>query len=152
MAPGGSGPVAAVALRAEIGLRAVAAFEYETAGGGGRDAWPLIALVSWARPARLVRGLVLESLGAWLRGGSGGGWRVPDFRIFLKARSTRNVGAWLAVQALVLFPPLRAGAEVTLPSWDWGGRAGAELGGLILGLKQGLSAGPNNGGACYRSV
>lgn len=94
----------------------------------------LIALVSWARPARLVRGLVLSlSERGYVEAARGFG--VPGFRVFL-----RHVlpGAWgvLAVQALVLFPRFVL-AEVTLSFLGLGvGEPEPSWGGLVLGLKQ----------------
>ena len=94
----------------------------------------LIALVSWARPARLLRGLVLSlSERGYVEAARGFG--VSGFRIFL-----RHVlpGTWgvLAVQALVLFPRFVL-AEVTLSFLGLGvGEPEPSWGGLILGLKQ----------------
>ena len=94
----------------------------------------LIAVVSWARPARLVRGLVLSlSERGYVEAARGFG--VPGFRIFL-----RHVlpGTWgvLAVQTLVLFPRFVL-AEVTLSFLGLGvGEPDPSWGGLILGLKQ----------------
>jgi ABC-type dipeptide/oligopeptide/nickel transport system permease subunit len=94
----------------------------------------LIALVSWARPARLVRGLVLSlSERGYVEAARGFG--VSGFRIFL-----RHVlpGTWglLAVQTLVLFPRFVL-AEVTLSFLGLGvGEPDPSWGGLILGLKQ----------------
>ena len=94
----------------------------------------LIALVSWARPARLVRGLVL-SLAERGYVEAARGFGVSGYRIFL-----RHVlpGTWgvLAVQALVLFPRFVL-AEVTLSFLGLGvGEPEPSWGGLILGLKQ----------------
>jgi ABC-type dipeptide/oligopeptide/nickel transport system permease subunit len=94
----------------------------------------IIALVSWARPARLVRGLVLSlSERGYVEAARGFG--VSGFRIFL-----RHVlpGTWgvLAVQTLVLFPRFVL-AEVTLSFLGLGvGEPEPSWGGMILGLKQ----------------
>ena len=94
----------------------------------------LIAAVSWARPARLVRGVVLSlSERGYVEAARGFG--VPEFKIFL-----RHVlpGTWglLAAQTLVLFPRFML-AEVTLSFLGLGvGEPEPSWGGLILGLKQ----------------
>ncbi len=94
----------------------------------------LIAVVSWARPARLVRGLVLSlSERGYVEAARGFG--VPGTKIFL-----RHVlpGTWgvLGVQALVLFPRFVL-AEVTLSYLGLGvAEPDPSWGGLILGLKQ----------------
>lgn len=94
----------------------------------------LIALVSWARPARLVRGLVLSlSERGYVEAARGFG--VPGFRIFRRHVLPGTLGL-LAVQALVLFPRFVL-AEVTLSFLGLGvGEPDPSWGGLILGLKQ----------------
>ncbi len=94
----------------------------------------LIALVSWARPARLVRGLVLSlSERGYVEAARGFG--VPPFRIYLRHILPGTLGL-LAVQALVLFPRFVL-AEVTLSFLGLGvGEPDPSWGGLILGLKQ----------------
>src|ERR1017187_5617340 len=94
----------------------------------------LIALVSWARPARLVRGLVLSlSERGYVEAAQGFG--VPGFRIFLRHVLPGTLGL-LAVQTLVLFPRFVL-AEVTLSFLGLGvGEPEPSWGGLILGLKQ----------------
>jgi peptide/nickel transport system permease protein len=94
----------------------------------------LIAAVSWARPARLVRGVVL-SLGERGYVQAARGFGVPPWTIF-----RRHVlpGTWglLAAQTLVLFPRFVL-AEVTLSFLGLGvGEPDPNWGGLILGLKQ----------------
>jgi peptide/nickel transport system permease protein len=94
----------------------------------------LIAVVSWARPARLVRGLVLSlTERGYVEAARGFG--VSEFKIFL-----RHVlpGTWglAAAQTLVLFPRFVL-AEVTLSFLGLGvGEPEPSWGGLILGLKQ----------------
>jgi peptide/nickel transport system permease protein len=94
----------------------------------------LIALVSWARPARLVRGVVLSlSERGYVEAAHGFG--VPGFRIFLRHVLPGTLGL-LAVQTLVLFPRFVL-AEVTLSFLGLGvGEPDPSWGGLILGLKQ----------------
>jgi len=94
----------------------------------------VIALVSWARPARLVRGVVLSlAERGYVQAARGLG--VAEWKIFLRHVAPATA-ALLVAQALVLFPRFVL-AEVTLsflgvspggpePSW----------GELILGLKQ----------------
>ena len=94
----------------------------------------IIAAVSWARPARLVRGVVL-SLSERGYVDAARGFGVPELRVFL-----RHVlpGTWelMAAQALVLFPRFVL-AEVTLSFLGLGaGEPEPSWGGLILGLKQ----------------
>jgi peptide/nickel transport system permease protein len=94
----------------------------------------LIAAVSWARPARLVRGVVL-SLAERGYVQAARGFGVSDWKVFL-----RHVlpGTWglLAAQTLVLFPRFVL-AEVTLSFLGLGvGEPEPSWGGLILGLKQ----------------
>jgi peptide/nickel transport system permease protein len=94
----------------------------------------LIALVSWARPARLVRGLVLSlSQRGYVEAAQGFG--VSGFRIFLRHVLPGTLGL-LAVQTLVLFPRFVL-AEVTLSFLGLGvGEPDPSWGGLILGLRQ----------------
>ena len=94
----------------------------------------LIALVSWARPARLVRGLVLSlSERGYVEAARGFG--VSGFRIFRRHVLPGTLGL-MGVQALVLFPRFVL-AEVTLSFLGLGvGEPDPSWGGLILGLKQ----------------
>ncbi len=86
-----------------------------------------IAAVSWARPARLVRGLVLslKERGYVI---AARGFHVPEWKIFIRHILPGTYGL-LATQALVLFPRFVL-AEVTLsflglgggePEPSWGG-------------------------------
>jgi peptide/nickel transport system permease protein len=94
----------------------------------------VIALVSWARPARLVRGLVLSlSERGYVEAARGFG--VPGWRIFLRHVLPGTYGL-LAAQALVIFPRFVL-AEVTLSFLGLGvGQPDPSWGELILGLKQ----------------
>ena len=94
----------------------------------------LIAAVSWARPARLVRGVVL-SLAERGYVEAARGFGVAEFRIFL---CHVLPGTWglMATQSLVLFPRFVL-AEVTLSFLGVGaGEPQPSWGGLIVGLKQ----------------
>jgi ABC-type dipeptide/oligopeptide/nickel transport system permease subunit len=94
----------------------------------------LIAAVNWARPARLVRGLVL-SLSAKGYVEAARGFGIPEWTIFWRHVLAGTAGL-LTTQTLTLFPRfvlvevtmsfLGVGASEPLPSW----------GGLILPLKQ----------------
>lgn len=94
----------------------------------------LIALVSWARPARLVRGAVLSlSQRGYVEAARGFG--VSGFTIFRRHVLPGTLGL-LAAQTLVLFPRFVL-AEVTLSFLGLGvGEPEPSWGGLISGLKQ----------------
>ena len=94
----------------------------------------LMAMVSWARPARLVRGVVLTlSQRGYVEAARGFG--VPEWRIFLRHVLPGTYGL-AAAQALILFPRFVL-AEVTLSFLGLGvGEPDPSWGGLILGLKQ----------------
>jgi peptide/nickel transport system permease protein len=94
----------------------------------------LIALVSWARPARLVRGIVLSlSERGYVHAARGFG--VSETRIFAR-HILPGTYALLAAQALVLFPRFVL-AEVALSFLGVGaGQPEPSWGELILGLKQ----------------
>jgi len=94
----------------------------------------VIALVSWARPARLVRGLVLSlSQRGYVEAARGFG--VPGWRIFFRHILPGTLGV-LGAQALVLFPRFVL-AEVTLSYLGLGvGEPEPSWGALIVGLKQ----------------
>jgi peptide/nickel transport system permease protein len=94
----------------------------------------IIALVSWARPARMVRGLVLSlSERGYVEAARGFG--VAGWRIFLRHVLPGTYGL-LAAQALVVFPRLVL-AEVTLSFLGLGvGQPDPSWGELILELKQ----------------
>lgn len=94
----------------------------------------VIALVSWARPARLVRGLVLSlSRRGYVEAARGFG--VPEWKIFLRHVFPGTLGA-LSAQALVLFPRFVL-AEVTLSFLGLGvGEPEPSWGGLILRVQQ----------------
>jgi peptide/nickel transport system permease protein len=93
-----------------------------------------IALVSWARPARLVRGMTLSVASrGYVEAARGFG--VPEWRIFLRHIVPQTLGL-LGAQALILFPRFVL-AEVTLSFLGLGaGEPDPSWGGLILGLKQ----------------
>ncbi len=95
----------------------------------------MIAAVSWARPARLVRGLVL-SLKERGYVAAARGFNVPEWRIFGRHILPGTYGL-LATQALVLFPRFVL-AEVTLSYLGLGaGEPDPSWGGLIFdGLKR----------------
>ena len=94
----------------------------------------IIALVSWARPARLVRGLVLTlSQKGYVEAARGFG--VPEWKIFLRHILPGTLGV-LGAQALVLFPRFVL-AEVTLSFLGLGvGEPEPSWGALILSVKQ----------------
>lgn len=94
----------------------------------------MMALVSWARPARLVRGMTLSlSQRGYVFAARGFG--VPEWKIFLRHVMPGTLGL-LAAQALVLFPRFVL-AEVTLSFLGLGaGEPEPTWGGLILGVKQ----------------
>jgi len=93
-----------------------------------------IALVSWARPARLIRGLVLTlSERGYVKAARGFG--VPAWKILTRHILPGTYGV-LAAQALVIFPRFVL-AEVTLAFLGLGaGQPEPSWGELILGLKQ----------------
>ena len=94
----------------------------------------VIALVSWARPARLVRGLVLSlSQRGYVEAARALG--VPEWRVFLRHILPGTLGL-LGAQALVLFPRFVL-AEVTLSFLGLGaGEPEPSWGALILRVKQ----------------
>jgi peptide/nickel transport system permease protein len=94
----------------------------------------IIALVSWARPARLVRGVVLSlSQKAYVAAARGFG--VPEWKIFLR-HIVPSTLPLLTAQALVLLPRFIL-AEVTLTLFGLGaGEPEPSWGALILPLKQ----------------
>src|SRR5215471_3039456 len=93
-----------------------------------------IALVSWARPARLIRGLVLSlSERGYVEAARGFG--VPEWKIFLRHILPGTLGV-LGAQALLFFPRFVL-AEVTLSFLGLGvGEPEPSWGALIVGLKQ----------------
>ena len=94
----------------------------------------LIALVSWARPARLVRGMVL-SLKERGYVEPARGFGVPPWKIFVRHILPGTYGL-LATQALLLFPRLVL-AEVTLSFLGLGaGEPDPSWGALLIPLKQ----------------
>jgi peptide/nickel transport system permease protein len=120
-------------LYALIGLRAVLPLDMKP-----RTAVAVmllfIALLSWARPARLVRGMVL-SLSERGYVESARGFGVPEWRIFLRHILPPTLGV-LGAQALVLFPRFVL-AEVTLSFLGLGvGEPEPSWGALILSVKQ----------------
>ncbi len=94
----------------------------------------LIALVSWARPARLVRGEVLSARErGWVEAARGFG--APAFTIYRRHILPATLGL-LVTQALILLPRFVL-AEVTLSFVGAGsGDAVPSWGGLIVPLKQ----------------
>ncbi len=94
----------------------------------------LIAIVNWARPARIARGLVLSlSTKGYVEAAEGFG--VPGWRIFARHIFPGTTGALLA-QALTLVPRFVL-AEVTLSFLGLGaGEPYPSWGALILPLKQ----------------
>ncbi|MBZ5602523.1 MAG: ABC transporter permease [Acidobacteriia bacterium] len=94
----------------------------------------LIAIVNWARPARLVRGLVLTlSRKGYVEAARGFG--VPRWKIFVRHILPGTAGL-LTAQALLLFPRFVL-AEVTLSFLGLGaGEPHPSWGALILPLKQ----------------
>ena len=94
----------------------------------------VIALVSWARPARLIRGTVLSQI---TRGyvDAARGFGVPEWRVFRDHVMPATYSV-LGAQALVLFPRFVL-AEVTLSFLGLGvGAPEPSWGELILGLKE----------------
>jgi peptide/nickel transport system permease protein len=94
----------------------------------------LMALVSWARPARLVRGVTLSlSQRGYVEAARGFG--VPEWKIFVR-HVLPGTYRLAAAQALILFPRFVL-AEVTLSFLGLGtGEPDPSWGALILGLKQ----------------
>jgi len=93
-----------------------------------------IALVSWARPARLIRGAVLSQM---TRGyvDAARGFGVPGWKVFLDHVLPATYGI-VGTQALVLFPRFVL-AEVTLSFLGLGiGAPEPSWGELMLSLKQ----------------
>ncbi|MBV8842920.1 MAG: ABC transporter permease [Bryobacterales bacterium] len=94
----------------------------------------LLAFVSWARPARLVRGMVLNlSERGYVEAARAFG--VPEWRIFVRHIFPGTLGV-LAAQALVLFPRFVL-AEVTLSFFGLGvSEPEPSWGAFIIALKQ----------------
>lgn len=120
-------------LYALIGLRAALPLELKPRTAAASLLFA-IALISWARPARLVRGLVLSlSQRGYVQAARGFG--VPEWKILIR-HILPGTYALLAAQALVLFPRFVL-AEVTLSFLGLGaGQPEPSWGELILGLKQ----------------
>jgi len=116
-----------------IGLRAVLPLNMKPRAAVASMLF-VIALVSWARPARLVRGLVLSlSERGYVEAARGFG--VAGWRVFLRHVLPGTYGLLIA-QALVIFPRFVL-AEVTLSFLGLGvGQPDPSWGELILGLKQ----------------
>jgi peptide/nickel transport system permease protein len=93
-----------------------------------------IAFVSWARPARLIRGLVLSlSERGYVEAARGFG--VPEWKIFLRHILPGILGV-LGAHALLLFPRFVL-VEVTLSFLGLGvGEPEPSWGALIVGLRQ----------------
>ncbi|MEZ5353832.1 MAG: ABC transporter permease [Bryobacteraceae bacterium] len=94
----------------------------------------VIAAISWARPARLIRGVVLSAANRGsveaARGFGAGEWHIFTRHIL------GDTAAVVAAQALILFPRFVL-AEVTLSFLGLGaGEQDPSWGGLLLGLKQ----------------
>jgi len=93
-----------------------------------------IALVSWGRPARLIRGFVL-SLAERGYVEAARGFGVPEWKIFLRHILPGTLGV-VGAQALLFFPRFVL-AEVTLSFLGLGvGEPEPSWGALIVGLKQ----------------
>lgn len=93
----------------------------------------LVALAGWARPARLVRGIVLaERERGWVEAARGFG--VPAWSIYRRHILPATLGL-LATQAVILLPRFVL-AELTLTFAGAGAADGLSWGELVVPLKQ----------------